>query len=369
MGVGIITGLMVFGVVIGALLFRFWLVPFIGRLEIGCRLTLLRYPDYDRELSNIELAWIDETAHTAFQEVSKAPDMGWKRSTAYLAIGMLVFLAAMVGFGYVVFWIHTALLPPIDSDALSWFRVEEGGVAPILALFLGLFALGLVPAFLCMQSKNIAFQFKYYFGKYHKNTPGHWKTIIRDLVLKRKLKAFEPPDITVIIKAPFQRWCKKWGIAALVLGGTIPIFLVLDLRFQTLIYADHIERSPYFSLVKTSYSLDDIVEVERSCHITVRGKNQRRPTAKLEYILKMSDGQDVPLFGPKEGASLLEKVDGLEYWHKKIPAEKLSPISISSSHAKDMAPTKTRCAQLVFKGQLCKCAPALSRVFDLPSKA
>jgi len=328
----------------GLLASRFILRPRIKALFEHLRLR--RYPDYNRELSNAELGWADDVTGQLYSEVagqSKFKSLAMILLIIAFLVLMVFSMLAMCG---IFVWLLKSFHQDINPAALSWYRIETIGGAGIIGLILGIFMaawLLLVPA---LRSENPAWHFNVYFHKYYQNTRDYWKSETLDLVRKREVSTYAPADTDKILRAPFKRFARVYRNGAVGLLGLASIFMIFDLNQKTIYYPDHIEHSPYWSLTSKNYSLHDIFSVERTCYIKVRGEHQRHPTATLKYNLMMSDGRKVPLFGGDEGASLDQQLQAAEHWHEIVPAAKFTPIEISSSHPKDMAPTKAQCASL-----------------------
>jgi len=366
-----LVAIIIFFSALGGMLFsRFFLRPAIAKLEIRKRLTILRYPDYDRELSSDELIWADRAAATIFSEVSKTHPSGRLKETA-LVVGFLVLMIlSMLAFCGLTIEVIKHFQQDVNSSALSWYRIESVGASTIIALFAGIIVPGWLAAKFVLMLGTPHRHFKDFFKNWHDGSRSYWKSVTLDLIRKQQISPYdsEADLLFTIAGAPYQRMANVCGYWAALLLGISAIFLLFDLKNDTIIYADHIEHSPYTSLSTRSYTSRDIVNVERTCRIVVRAKNQRRPKANLKYNLVMKDGRTVTLYGRDEGAGFDAQVNALEYWHNKIHLQQLFETQISSTHPKEIAPTESQCASLIM--YQCRHAShaqdTLLKVFDVP---
>ena len=370
---GVINGIFVgLGVGAGILISRLFVRPFIKEkirphyINLKKQYKRLRHSDnYYRALSSEELLWADDAASKMVAETSKGQKLGFIAGTVSLIVGLLVFLLCAFIFCGITMALIKAWQPEKLLGALSWYRVETVGSSTILAIFVAIFFTGWLCVRVFLLTTKPARHLKTFFGDSYRNSSSFWKSEIYELILKRTISIDMTADMNLIGKAPFKRYSNLWGRWAIILSGLVLILLMFDLRNNTVIYKDYIDHSPSTSLLTRSYSAQDIVEVKRTCHIVVKAENQSRPRANLHYQLVMSDGRKVKIYGREEGANTSKQIQALEYWHETISADKFTPIKVSTTHKKEINPTKHGCASVL----KCNCSlsnyNSLVRIFDL----
>jgi len=369
---GIYAGL---GVGIGVLVSRLIVRPFIEeKVEPYYNIFKKRFKrilysdDYGRTLSTQELLWAEDAAANMVAEVSKGDKLGFIRGSLYLIIGLLVFLLSTLIFSGATTAVIKAFLFQEQWGALSWYRVETVGSSTILGIFVAICFTWWLCVSVHLLTQNPARHFKSFFGNYQKNSRSYWKSIIIELIRKRSISTDVGADIILIGKVPFRQHSVLSGILTVILSGLVIILLFLDLKNSTVIYKNHIDHSPYTSLLTRSYTAHDIVEVKRTCHIIVNAKNQSTPRTNLKYKLLMSDGRKVTIYGRDEGASLHYQIRAIEHWHNVIPADKISPLNITSTHPKRISATQSQCASITRRHCHSGCEDALMKVFGLNKK-
>jgi len=368
---GALNGLYVgLGVGAGLAFSKFVLRPFIEKkirpqiLRFKDHLIRRRYSeDYFRTLSSRELEWADESADKMVADVLKRKKLGIIGGTFYVIIVFLFFLFSLIIFPIITMVLIRVFQFQEPGGALSWYNIEAVGSSTILAIFVGICFTGWVAGSVFMLTKNPNPSYLNLCGR--ESTHGYWKSVIFDLIRKRDISIYSKPNLVLIGKVPFKRFAKPYGIWTLALSGLVLILLLFDIKNNTVIYDAHIEHSPYRSLSTRTYTAPDVVEVKRICRIIVRAKNQSRPKANLKYKLIMSDGRKVTIYGRDEGASTQKQIRALKHWHEIIPADKFTPVEVSSTHKKEIPATEQGCASVV----KCNCSRRnyddLVRLFDL----
>ena len=169
-------------------------------------------------------------------------------------------------------------------------------------------------------------------------------------------------------KEPFKRLSAKIGVLLVGLIGVIVTLLLLDLKYNTVIYKDRISYSPYNSFQTHNYTFQDIVGVKRSCHIIGKSKYRNLPISKLKYKLVMSDGREITLFGRDEGASMRNQIKALKYWHAEISEDMFASTEITSNQKKTNPPTNYTCVRNIECDCYSKDRRELISLFDLSPK-
>ena len=369
---GIINGICAgLGAGLGIFVSRFIVRPFIGkhikphfeRFKLWQR--CIRYSDYDRPLSNQELSWADDAALTMVQDVSKDKTLGIGTSFIYGTIMVMAFLVSILTFGLLADTLLKALNSPNLQGAMSWYRVETIGISIFLSVITGTMFSVWLCARIAILSKNPIQLYSKYTNSTSIRIRSYWKGAIFDLVRKGHISTKIPIDIKRIRKIPFQRISNCFGFLTLLLSGVTIVLLFFDLKFYTAIHKNHIRHSSYMSVLSRNYTVDDIVDVKRSCRLIVNQRYHTGPSVNLTYQLIMSDGHKIKIFGRDEGAVPHYQVHALKHWHSKISVDKLDVTKITSSGTKSVPPTKKGCASLIKRNYSGIYYKDLIRIFDL----
>jgi len=324
------------------------------------------YSDYNRQLSTSELNWALDITDVVYSEVSQAKEPHKLFMTGLLVGCLLLLISFMLAFCCATMWAISMFHKEVNLTALSWYRIESEGGSVLIALFVGILSFGWLPGIFAM--KRPVHNFKIYFWRYYENTRSFWQSISFDLMRKGLIGEDRAQDIITLSKRPYKQFSNFFGYCTVGLSALAVIFFIFDVHSKTVIYPDYIEHSPYFSLSAQHYAVQDITKVERTCKIVVRAKHQSRPKIILRYKLIMADGRKVPLFGIGEGAAMKLQIHAAEHWDNAVPKSLLSPLVISSTHPKEISPTKANCAAVGLRRCHGGCNDRLMRVFDLPTE-
>ena len=369
---GIINGICAgLGAGFGIFVSRFIVRPFIGKHikphfeRFKGNLRRIRYPDYDRPLTKLELAWADDAALEMARDVTKGKTLGFGTSFIYVIVFLVLFLGGMIIFAGIADILSKTYRSPVPQGAMSWYRVETIGISIGFAMFTGAFLMMCVCSRIAMLSKNPAHLYSNLTHSTSIHQRSYWKGILFDLVRKHNISTHTEMDIKRIRKIPFKRASELFGFWFLFLGAVTIGFLFLDTKFNTAIYKNHITHSSYLSVLSRNYTVEDIVDVKRNCRVTFDERYYVGPKANLNYQLIMSDGHKVQIFGREEGAALHYQVQALKHWHSKIPGDKLKTTKTSSASKKRVSPTKQGCAFVIKRNYSGIYYKDLIRIFDL----
>ena len=309
------------------------------------KLKTRRYPNYYRKLSSEELEWSEDIANKIILENSAYYKPGFIRKAFYVIVILLLFFTIVIISIAPSMKIIENFAISHPNDAMSWFRIDEVGVSSICSMFVGIL-------FLCCLGFTLMLMFPKlghdaFKSKHSETKQLYWKDVIYDLIWKGELSIDRPYDTKLIQRSRLKRALKSFGILLILSIVITPILLLLDLKYNTIIYKNQISHSPYFLLQSRNYSIQDIVEVKRSCHMDIDSNSRRYPSTNLKYELIMNDGRKVLLLGRPMGASPERQMEAVKYWHRQIPAEKIAPLEITSFQKKSIPLTKQGCRSMI----------------------
>jgi len=199
--------------------------------------------------------------------------------------------------------------------------------------------------------------------------PFQWVSFLEHHVRRRSfstLEAAENFDLEGLIE---HRFVKFWQIyAKILMAGCMVLALafILERYNFSRVFKDRIEVSPFTSFSSKTYTRDDIVGVERNCHIRKGTERYPGPNVKLSYRLKFKDGKKLDIIrGNSE--FIKSKTSWALYWQSQLEPSLISPLIVAAEDP--IAPTKANCKCAIMNpsARRAKYAHKVAKLYSLPA--
>jgi len=321
----------------------------------------MKFEDYDRNLSEDDNIWLNQTSFRLSQEKSQQKYPRW---TLWLTQGLIpVSITAGATFGISYLFLKI-LSRNIDESAITWLRLDIGA-SSVLSLFLGIFLAALIMIILSRYSPTIRDYLTYHYGwGYAASRPRGETEIHQELEHQFRIGEITSQteyDSEYLSNLIFHRTTPIWKKGTLILFLFTLILFLFDSQYHYTIYPNKIEASSYFSLKSKKYSFEDITTVKRRCILAV---NKKKPYSRFEYIIEMEDGNKLNLlsdYGPIEGQQFL----AIETLLPSIPKSAFKTTQVKKAPILDIPPTLENCRYLLEKNKSEETTKLLKKLFHL----
>lgn len=332
------------------------LTPLVKKLSF--RWNSRNHQGYSRELSSSETKWLATASKKLSLDKSNQKYPKW---TLLLWSGTIPVVLGMGIFFIIIYLAHKIFVMPIDEEAINWLRIDFG-VSFVLSTFLGIFVAAIAMISLAKVSPNLRDYLTYIYGWGYLSPKSRGQEEVYDelehQLRREKLTSSDAYDSERFSNLIFHRtspvW-KKWTAGVFLL--TI-FFFILDCRYSVDLYEDQISISPYFSLIKKQYDLNDVESVVRECTL---GSDDGKAHPYLSYELRMQDGQNINLFS-LNGEGKTPNLDAIERILPRLKDVNFLPTRIDSAPIVKMDPTSESCIRFI---QITKDVPTANRIINL----